>query len=442
MDQDLEVLWRKFSLTEDEQDVVELETPKQPDNSVAKYKRCVVGRLLSGKPFNAKALHKAMTGAWRVNGSFDVTDIGKGMFICEFKNVWDRNKVLREAPWHYDRQLIVLSEIKGDEQPSTMKLNNSPFWVRLCNIPLNCRDRDSVLRIGERVGPVMEVREEDLESWGKHVRVRIMVDITRPLKRGVMVRNNRGEKVWVFFRFEKLPNYCYWCGMLGHIHDDCEIMPEDIEAKDWPYSPALRASPFKRAVVSRSSSEREKYTSETDNEVGDTGPPTRRTLDMDEEGVVMGAIAKLDLGPANGRSIAVEGSSGNALGDAEEENSGTGVSAGSNEISSKLPQVVTSTREGIGGGGAAPTGKKNRGRANLKTVKAAARRGSHSKGNSSGKTEKKVVGDKRKLGLQLIDEPEDVVMEELCLKKVKLQLAGPTHELVLAETAEQSRCPL
>ena len=60
-----------------------------------------------------------------------------------------------------------------------------------------------------------------------------------------MVVNGKGEKVWVYFRYEKLLNFCYWFGAIGHVEDDCDVKPEEIETDEWPYGPHLRASPLK-----------------------------------------------------------------------------------------------------------------------------------------------------------------------------------------------------
>ncbi|XP_055959951.1 putative disease resistance protein At3g14460 [Mercurialis annua] len=96
----------KFSLTEEEPDVVELGGKEQIQASELKFKRCSVGRLLCGKPFNIKALHRAMTGAWLGHGGL------------------------------------------------TVGLTR----IRLFNVPLNCRHRESVTKIAEKAGVVLEIR--------------------------------------------------------------------------------------------------------------------------------------------------------------------------------------------------------------------------------------------------------------------------------------------
>ena len=41
------------------------------------------------------------------------------------------------------------------------------------------------------------------------MRVRVSIDITKPLNRGRMVEFSNGEVSWVSFKYEHLPNLCY-----------------------------------------------------------------------------------------------------------------------------------------------------------------------------------------------------------------------------------------
>lgn len=80
-----------------------------------------------------------------------------------------------------------------------------------------------------------------------------MVDLNKPLRRGVMI-TLEGKK-WVEFRYERLPNFCYACGRLGHAELNCE----DEEAKNYggEYGDWMRASPIKN-TVDQSATAREK----------------------------------------------------------------------------------------------------------------------------------------------------------------------------------------
>ena len=49
------------------------------------------------------------------------------------------------------------------------------------------------------------------------------MDITVPLCRGRLVSLGREKEVWISFRYECLPNICYWCGCFDHDNMDCDI---------------------------------------------------------------------------------------------------------------------------------------------------------------------------------------------------------------------------
>ena len=49
------------------------------------------------------------------------------------------------------------------------------------------------------------------------------------------------------FRYERLPNLCYWCGCLDHADKDCEEWIHSngtLKIKDRRYDSSIRAFPF------------------------------------------------------------------------------------------------------------------------------------------------------------------------------------------------------
>uniref|UniRef100_A0A2N9IYG3 Zinc knuckle CX2CX4HX4C domain-containing protein n=1 Tax=Fagus sylvatica TaxID=28930 RepID=A0A2N9IYG3_FAGSY len=54
------------------------------------------------------------------------------------------------------------------------------------------------------------------------MRIRVRVDITKPLCRGRRIGLTNGGEGWVSFRYERLPNFCYWCGIPTHGEKDYE----------------------------------------------------------------------------------------------------------------------------------------------------------------------------------------------------------------------------
>lgn len=58
---------------------------------------------------------------------------------------------------------------------------------------------------------------------GGSLRVRVSVDIQKPIRRGVKVNLEGSMRgVWIPIKYEWLTDFCYICGRLGHTEKGCE----------------------------------------------------------------------------------------------------------------------------------------------------------------------------------------------------------------------------
>ena len=84
----------------------------------------------------------------------------------------------------------------------------------------------------------------------------MLIDVSLPLCRGRIISMENGKTMWITFKYEHLPNICYWCCRLEHDDRDCDLWLESkgcLTADQKQYGPTLRASPFvssRKAVVS------------------------------------------------------------------------------------------------------------------------------------------------------------------------------------------------
>ena len=74
-----------------------------------------------------------------------------------------------------------------------------------------------------KIGEVIRAIGVENEQGGSFIRVRVEIDILLPLCRGRVITLESGEKSWVSFKYERLPNLCYWCGHLNHGDKDCPL---------------------------------------------------------------------------------------------------------------------------------------------------------------------------------------------------------------------------
>jgi hypothetical protein len=183
----------------------------------------------------------------------EIQDLNKNLFLSKFAARRDAENILQSGPWSFDRNLLIFDKISGEEQPSELDLHSVPFWVRIYDLPLKMRSDLMAKKLGDLVGKFLEVNPRDINRMGKSIRIKVIIDLCKPLKRGTVLKY-QSRNLWVYFKYERLPNFCYKCGRIGHQMKEYEEEAgndsegyTDVEEQDQAYSSWLRASPLPKA---------------------------------------------------------------------------------------------------------------------------------------------------------------------------------------------------
>ncbi|KAL0411782.1 UNVERIFIED_CONTAM: hypothetical protein Slati_3767900 [Sesamum latifolium] len=99
--------------------------------------------------------------------------------------------------------------------------------------------------IGNRIGMFRDLEADDSScSWGATLTIRVGLNVNQLLKRALRIRSTSGEELLVRFTYERLPNFCFLCGCMGHIDKYCVVrFEEDYRelGEATPYGPWMRA---------------------------------------------------------------------------------------------------------------------------------------------------------------------------------------------------------
>ncbi|KAK9281274.1 hypothetical protein L1049_004170 [Liquidambar formosana] len=105
---------------------------------------------------------------------------------------------------------------------ATLKMVWKPARGLAHNPLLNCMNKEIRRLIGDKVGEYADMEHGDkCICWGKYMRIRVRVDIHKPLKRSITLKVG-SKSMWVSVKYERLLTFCYYCGMLGHVEKDYE----------------------------------------------------------------------------------------------------------------------------------------------------------------------------------------------------------------------------
>jgi hypothetical protein len=166
---------------------------------------------------------------WRLSKSFTFKVLGENLFLIEFELAKDKARVLEGRPWGFEGSLFLVEDFDGRTSPSEITFEKASFWVRMTNLPLACMSREVGFKLGASVGKVEEVdTDKDEIGWGEFLRVKILIDLYKPLSRGCMLKFD-GKSSLIGFKYEHLPKFCFHYGVICHGIEGC--LKRKYEAK-------------------------------------------------------------------------------------------------------------------------------------------------------------------------------------------------------------------
>ncbi|KAK6163123.1 hypothetical protein DH2020_002964 [Rehmannia glutinosa] len=249
MAEDLEKLYARLSLNANEEILIPTSAIIQDNTDL---NLCLVGKILAPRIISPDQISSLFKRLWSPKGSFSCKSIHDNICIFSFDNLLDKKKVLASTPWLFDRYLLVLHDAVADINPSEINYSHCDFWVQLHHLPLGLMNKEFAKIAGNSIGRFLETDTDAFGSvMGKYIRIKVNIDITKPLHR-VIHADVHGQKRAIYLKYERLPDFCFHCGIIGHVFRDCETRilnppenSENFEFGNWlkaPYGPSTSSN--------------------------------------------------------------------------------------------------------------------------------------------------------------------------------------------------------
>lgn len=177
----------------------------------------LIGKFLTCKPFNKKAAKNTLQKAWGLEDKVQIVEVGPNLFQFKFNTEFDMEQILKGGPWSFDNQLLMLTRWKKGMRAENVQLQHAALWVQIWGAPFDMVLARVAKEVGGRLGEVVEVKNRrKQEDPSYFMRVKVAIPISKPLRRDGFLAGSDGERSWVTFKYERLPMFCHYCGLLGH----------------------------------------------------------------------------------------------------------------------------------------------------------------------------------------------------------------------------------
>jgi hypothetical protein len=220
MDDDLEHRFDNLNLCGEEES--DLDFSDEIEELIGDVRWLAIFRVHTLKPFSHAALFKQMRNAWAPAQTVTFKAKGENLFLAQFHCLGDWNRVMEGGPWLFRGAALVLAEYDGFTNVEEYKLDKIPVWARMQGIPEGLmKKKELAEKVARKVGdpPIKVIVNEGVPNSSKYLRARVHVDVNKPLVRIVPI-TLKERKVYPVL-YEKLPEFCYFCGLIGHSVTEC-----------------------------------------------------------------------------------------------------------------------------------------------------------------------------------------------------------------------------
>lgn len=163
-----------------------------------------------------------MASVWQPVKGVCISILSPSLYKFQFFHEMDVHRVLQDGPWTFDQHLLVLASLDFGTVPQQVPLFLVNFWVQAHDIPSGFMSEKVAQDIGNFVGIFVEIDPNNFSSsWFSYLRFKISLDIRKPLKRRMKIIKSGAIGSWITFKYEKLPTFCFFCGIIGHSDKFC-----------------------------------------------------------------------------------------------------------------------------------------------------------------------------------------------------------------------------
>ncbi|XP_019098406.1 PREDICTED: uncharacterized protein LOC109131688, partial [Camelina sativa] len=180
----------------------------------------ILGRFLNPSNQRMSNWILDMPRIWRIQNRVRGVALSQEKFQFFFKSEDDLEDILKAGVWTQDEWCVVME--RWSVKPTTDHLMFLPVWIRLRNIPVNYYTKETIQEIAECAGKVLQVLFDSEKSQAQdYVRVRVLLDVRKPLRNSKEVQLPSGELVLISFDYERIRKRCFQCQRLTHEKTVC-----------------------------------------------------------------------------------------------------------------------------------------------------------------------------------------------------------------------------
>jgi hypothetical protein len=157
----------------------------------------LTGKVLSPSTLHISMITSAMRLAWGNPFGLRLRSVDEkadNLFIAKFGCLADKQKVLEGSPWVVGWYVVILQDYNEWLKPSDVSFIRVLMWVHILDLPFGWTNANRGSHAAGLIGDVLKI-DTDVEgkAYGAFICARVMVDMSKPLRRGIMLKKDKSS---------------------------------------------------------------------------------------------------------------------------------------------------------------------------------------------------------------------------------------------------------
>ncbi|GLT64224.1 hypothetical protein SLA2020_367300 [Shorea laevis] len=226
-----------------------LAVPAAINTSTMQPSLSLVGKVFSLQPISRSNIKSNLLLSWKFLKSLTFEDRDDDLLVFTFEDMDDLHHVLDSSPWNIKGSPYFSNTgqrmLPLKTSTSIRGILDSSSWPTSRHV--NCRlCKSHWFKLGDLIS--IDNADNSKPSRKSFLRIRVSINLLNPLSPGFTHHRASKPSIWVQYKYERLSDYCYVCGRLGHMSFTCSVTPKPID--HGRYGAVLKASsPFTNRIV-------------------------------------------------------------------------------------------------------------------------------------------------------------------------------------------------
>uniref|UniRef100_A0A7N2KW36 DUF4283 domain-containing protein n=1 Tax=Quercus lobata TaxID=97700 RepID=A0A7N2KW36_QUELO len=169
-----------------------------------------------------KVVQDTLRRAWGMDEGMHIVEVGSNLFQFKFKTEFELERVFEGGPWTFDNQVLLLRKWQLGMTAKNVRFDSISLWVQIWDASFDMVSPTVAAEIGSCMRVVEEVEKRHRQDGQNlFMRVKAAIPVAKPVRQGGFLAGLDGQKMMTTFKYERLPMFCHYCGLLGHDIKHC-----------------------------------------------------------------------------------------------------------------------------------------------------------------------------------------------------------------------------